>query len=338
MSFYFYFHLVSCSANYYNFFIYFFSLGSTFSADTPCGDWEQYKDEHCYKLFTGLQSYSDAEKLCQTNNSILAVIHYAEEQIFLSSLIFTAKKAVDNVWIGAKYIGEAREFQWADHTAVKGYANWALGYPKNLTGHCVQMTAEEPKGKWTDEPCAKRNMVICQRQQPLSIKLLTEAVIELKHSLQRTSNILEETKNQLIETKESVTQLKRESFPIGFTYVQLPKDKAPSELWPTMTWTDISSEYEGVFFRVVGGGSDSFGMVQHENAPRLEMVFANIEKEIKTKKVFLGDNMTIPLTGWSKALHTGDDGGTSIFTSFKHTDTAEVRPKNMAIKVYKRTA
>lgn len=105
------------------------------------------------------------------------------------------------------------------------------------------MTPDEPKGKWTDEPCTQLNMVICLRQQPFLIKLLTETVIELKHSLQQTASKLEatktelnEAKNRLTKTEDSVTQLKKGSIPIGFTYVQLPKDKAPSELWPTMTF------------------------------------------------------------------------------------------------------
>ncbi|KAH9409843.1 hypothetical protein TYRP_023674 [Tyrophagus putrescentiae] len=241
-----------------------------------CGDWEQYKDEHCYKLFDSFHTFNDAEKLCQTNNSTLVVIHFAEEQNFLANFLFTKKKVVDNLWIGAKFIGNGL-FQWEDHTTVKDYNNWAPGYPRNLTDHCVQMFADEPnKGKWTDEPCARRNLVICQRTPPPSLRLLAETVIELKHTLQQTASKLVETEktltSELAQTNKKVAKLEKESIPIGFTYVQLPKDKAPGELWPSMTWTDISSEYEGVFFRVVGGGADNFGAVQQENAPRLEMV------------------------------------------------------------------
>ncbi len=106
-----------------------------------------------------------------------------------------------------------------------------------------------------------------------------------------------------------------------------------------MTWTDISSEYEGVFFRVVGGGTGGFGVVQQENAPRLEMVHTGYDN-YKIKELHGADtnNVSIPVTGWSDGLWTGATSGTDVFINFKHTDTAEVRPKNMAIKVYKRTA
>ena len=127
--------------------------------------------------------------------------------------------------------------------------------------------------------------------------------------------------------------------PIGFTYFQLPKDKAPSELWPSMIWSDKSSEYEGVFFRVVGGGANSFGVVQQENAPRLEMVHTGtVDHKIKTVYGNYDNNVSIPVTGWSDDLWTGGDTGNTFFVNFKHTDTSEVRPKNMAIKVYKRIA
>jgi hypothetical protein len=31
--------------------------------------------------------------------------------------------------------------------------------------------------------------------------------------------------------------------PIGFIYVQWPKKKSLTELWPWMTWSDMSSAY-----------------------------------------------------------------------------------------------
>ncbi|KAH9403401.1 chromatin-modulating protein mrc1 [Tyrophagus putrescentiae] len=217
---------------------------------SPCGDWEQYKDEHCYKLFDGLRSYSDAEKVCSINNSSMVSIHYAEEQSFLSNYIFTKKKVVDNVWIGAKFVGN-KLFQWEDHTPLAGgYSNWAAGSPKNHSDYCVQMNGDpDSVGKWVDEPCARKNLAVCQRLPLPSVRLLAEALIALKHNLQQTASELAyakrtETKKELLE------KLKKEIIPLGFTYVQLPKDKAPSELWPSMTWADISKDYEGVFFRV----------------------------------------------------------------------------------------
>ncbi len=275
------------------------------------------------------------------------VIHYAEEQNFLANFLFTKKKVVDNLWVGAKFVGNGL-FQWEDHTTVKDYSNWAPGYPQNLTDYCVQMSADKlNQGKWTDEPCARRNLVICQRTPPPSLRLLAETVIELKHILQQTTSRLTETEktlaSELAQTRKELEKIKNETLipiPIGFTYVQLPKDKAPGELWPSMTWIDISSEYEGVFFRVVGGGAESFGVVQKENAPRLEMVHTGFRDYKITANLFSDptNNVSIPVTGWSEGVLTGGISGNGFYINFKHTDTAEVRPKNMAIKVYKRTA
>ena len=141
------------------------------------------------------------------------------------------------------------------------------------------------------------------------MELFSLCVIELKHSLQQTVSILVETKNKLENTEQTLTsklaqtekeleKIKKQSIPIGFTYVQLPKDKAPKELWPSLTWTDVSSEYEGVFFRVVGGGAGSFGVVQQENAPRLETIHTGfIEHRIKNVHGDPSNNVSIPVTG-----------------------------------------
>ncbi|KAH9396501.1 hypothetical protein TYRP_019523 [Tyrophagus putrescentiae] len=286
----------------------------TFANDSsPCGDWEQYKDEHCYKLFDSLVSYSDAEKTCTANNSSL-------------------RKAVDNVWIGARYVGN-KQFNWADHTPLTSgpghFTNWATGSPKNLSDYCVQMQADVSLlGKWVDEPCARKNLVVCQRTPTLSLKLLAETIIVLKHSLLQISEQLATTR---IESEKEITALKKNTVPIGFTYVQMPKDKSPEVLWPGMTWTDVSDAYKGVFFRVAGGNASDFGEVQPYNAPRLETVY---------KMINYNHNLTIPVSGWSDGISSGSTYSANYlyYMNFKHSEVEEVRPVNMAVKVYRRTA
>jgi hypothetical protein len=60
------------------------NVGITMAADSPCGDWEPYKDEKCFKIFenVGLKTYDDAEKTCnqQENSSSLVSIRFLEEQ------------------------------------------------------------------------------------------------------------------------------------------------------------------------------------------------------------------------------------------------------------------
>ena len=184
--------------------------------------------------------------------------------------------------------------------------------------------------------------------------MLAETIVELKHSLQQTASKLVETESKLekkldqtasslAEAKKEITELKTKesvaAIPIGFTYVQLPKDKAPTELWPKMTWHDISADYEGVFFRVVGGGAASFGLVQQGGAPRLGTVhISDIGKDVINNNYYAPYNLTIPASDWSDGIRTGAAESPSFFyMNFKLTNT-EVRPKNMAIKVFKRVA
>lgn len=290
-----------------------------------CGDWELYKDEHCYKLFDGLQSYNDSIKKCEANNAHIVSIHYAEEQVFLQNYIFTKKKSVDNVWIGAKYLGN-NVHQWEDRTVLHGYSNWATGNPKDLSDHCVEMTADEGLvGKWVDERCAKKNLVVCQRMPLPSISKLAETIIALKHSLE--------------ETKQELAQLKNDSIPVGFIYVQLPYNKPPTELWPRLTWTDVSSDFSGVFFRVAGGNATSFGDVQEEQAPHLDQVHTGNSDNIIGSYIDQHDNyLNIPKSGWSNSVYSGSSSGYDYYMAFKYADYKEVRPRNMAVKVYKRTA
>lgn len=52
--------------------------------------------------------------------------------------------------------------------------------------------------------------------------------------------------------------------PIGFIYVQLSEQQEPHHLWPNMIWSDVSFQYAGLFFRVLGGDSAHFNVTQEE--------------------------------------------------------------------------
>jgi hypothetical protein len=278
------------------------------AADSPCGDWESYKDEKCFKIFdkAGLQTYEDAEKTChqQENDSSLISIRFQEEQEFISNF-FKTNKIADNVWIGVKYT--SNKYKWTDDSDLV-FTNWAEGSPKNKTDHCVQLQADETSfGKWSDVLCNKKNLVVCQKMQTWSLSHLQKL-------------LLNTIKNP---------------FPIGFIYVQLPKEKSPTEIWPWMIWKDVTSDYAGLFFRAEGGESASFGQVQQDNTRRLEAV----ETQWFSGHSSQGDgygNGTLPIGTWSKWMVTGNRGGESMDTRFYISDS-EVRPRNMAIRVWKRS-
>lgn len=259
-----------------------------------------------------LQTYDDAVKTCQQqdNGSSLVSIHYSEEQTFLSNLLFVQKKIADNVWIGAKFINS--KYKWIDDDSDLTFTNWFDGSPRNLSGYCVQMNSDIASvGKWVDEPCTRRNLVVCQKMQTWSEARMQQIVLNL-------------LKNPV---------------PIGFVYVQLPNELSPTQIWPWMTWRDISSTFAGVFFRVAGGGAADFGQIQEEASPRLVQVntapYANL-----TAAPQYAPNATIEKGVWSNWIYTGAFSPSLqqyYLQNFLVSNT-EVRPRNVAIRIWKRFA
>lgn len=119
--------------------------------------------------------------------------------------------------------------------------------------------------------------------------------------------------------------------PIGFIYVQLSGQPEPSNIWPTVTWTEITSEYAGLFFRALGSGSASFGYIQAENSPRLTEVSNTL-----VGSVF--NDLQIPVNGgWSSWISTGSTSAVSHWALQFLVSTGEVRPRNSAIRIWKRS-
>jgi len=131
--------------------------------------------------------------------------------------------------------------------------------------------------------------------------------------------------------------------PIGFIYVQFPNEKSPIEIWPLMIWKDITESYAGLFFRAEGAGSASFGIVQQENSPRLVAITSDSYNKEKTWTKYRSDYTSVEVNSngdWSRYLLTGGEANfngksPTIYTSVK-VSSGEVRPRNMAIRVWKR--
>ena len=122
--------------------------------------------------------------------------------------------------------------------------------------------------------------------------------------------------------------------PLGFLYIQLSGQDPPNVLWPSTHWNDVSSSYAGLFFRVVGGEAADFGQIQEANTTRLD--------EVRQCSDFEEYNVKIPADGsWSKKLYTSwlykTGGDTTKCLQFRHS-TSEIRPRNQAVKIWKRVA
>ncbi len=296
---------------------------TTASAENVCGDWATYKEEKCIKVIdsAGTQSFENAVKTCAAHDgSKLITISNADEQAFLTDLLFTKQHLVDSVWLGAK-ISSQQSFHWENEKKVT-FTNWALGNPKNHSIEtCVQMHAEEEVcGKWSNEPCTKMNRVVCEKNQTWSLQTMQGIILKM-------------IKNPVV--------------PLGFIYVQLPQEKAPQEIWPSLIFTDISTQYDSTFFRVAGNkGAAAFGTVQKESLPYIDQVnYYDCQLNAQSR-------CTVPLTREVKIQLNGGLTGNILTTNGFvgpapnnhvsylqfHSVPGEVRPTNMAVKVWKRTA
>lgn len=259
------------------------------------------------------------------------------------------------------------------------YSNWEEKSPNSEPGSCVRLSAsphDDPtdKGRWIDETCLRKNLVVCERTLKRteqnkennctkSVEDLIKDLAYFKDRLQtlegRVSKVEKEQRNKtILDSKQNCTVPSLvapaiDPLPLGFVYVQLPKEKEPSILWPSLQWADISATYAGVFFRVLGGNSEPFGVLQNDHSPRIDSVVYKDCKESdpndskscdrsRPKNEVLMKNMESD--GWTMGVTTANfyssdysGKGQSWTGSVRfHTSQGEVRPVNMAVKVWQR--
>jgi len=205
-----------------------FSFGNfdTIGAQQPaeCQNWEIFKDELCYTLFSRIDhyAYENGERQCTSYyQASYLLIRSQIEQDAVKNYLFTKSRVVNNVWLAAKYYPFEKKFKWSDGTDLT-YTNWQAGYPKLdlITDYCVQLSSDQKNlGKWIDVPCIQQALVVCQKEQTWSNAYL----------------------------KTVVQPIRANPLPIDFVYVQLPKQKSPIELYPELTWTDLTAQYGGLF-------------------------------------------------------------------------------------------
>lgn len=119
--------------------------------------------------------------------------------------------------------------------------------------------------------------------------------------------------------------------PIDFIYVQLPNQPEPQNIWDTVEWIEITSEYAGLFFRAEGGDSAAFGTIQADNSPRLHRVG-------RTNIAHPGVNgISVRADGVSSSSISSGALTDSTHWALHFTVTSgEVRPRNQAMRIWKR--
>ncbi|KAH9387554.1 hypothetical protein TYRP_008743, partial [Tyrophagus putrescentiae] len=243
-----------------------------------------------------MQSFENAVKTCAAiDGSKLLTINHSEEQAFIADLLFTKLHLANSVWLGAK-ISSQQSFHWENGKKVT-FTNWAPENPKNhSTKSCVQIHSEEElQGQWSNEPCTKLNRIVCEKGQTWSLQTMQEIILKM------------------IENP----------IPIGFIYVQLPQEKAPQEIWPSLVFTDISSAYDSAFFRVVGNkGAAAFGTEQQQQSPAID----EIKYEDSSAENVCGDWATYKEEKCIKSFHWENEKKVTF------TNWALGNPKNHSIE------
>ncbi len=255
----------------------------------------------------------------------------------MADFLLNRNHLAENLWLGAEYYtGSEKRWSWENGRAVT-FSNWISGARKDEKEHCAEFHIEAGAnaGKWSSEPCGKKNLAVCQKNPVLTEARIASLLIDAKEELEGLESASEDLQQRLI--------------PVGFIYVQLPKQQSPVDIWPTFKWTEVSNLYEGVFFRVSGGEAGAFGSIQEPFAPhidQLEHTFCTFRPNNTCDKLSLNNLIDVPVAGgWSDFVYTTDKytyddqiERLDIDGLKVHRVGGEVRPKNMAVKVWSRSA
>lgn len=332
-------------------YIFFKKLGLI--STNSCGDWTiAYNDVKCLKVFDQMETYSEAEKLCQMTDpsAKLLNIQTESEQEFIEKHLLAELGLFNPVWLGGQWSDTSYEFEVNSQKLT--FRNWAEGSPNRVDERkCIQLLAEHHttevdgnRGRWVNVRCQAKGSVVCQKLQHWpQVKFqesLLRANIEAAQQ-QKTIKKLQFSLDESVKERQKELETAKESLlPVGFIYVQLPKEAPPTEIWPQLNWTDVSSVYAGVFFRVAGEGATEFGgKVQESSAPKL--VGVKLTDDASNKPTYA----QIQQGKWSDGLYVKARTEANAKPSNSHNDLkslrflvegSEVRPKNMAIKVWKR--
>lgn len=139
-----------------------------------------------------------------------------------------------------------------------------------------------------------------------------------------------------------------ELYPIGFVYVQFPNTDDPATLGLPGTWTNISSNFAGRFFRAEGGTAAAFGCCQDfaTNYCCINSTVTSTSSEAchchTTCVTCTYKGRATGGTLLSRALGTTASVATTSNGAHTHTisisNTTETRPDNYTVRIWRRTA
>ncbi len=106
--------------------------------------WSPYHNK-CIKFFEKYKEFSEAKKICESNDATLVSIHSEEENNFVYNLV-NEKISWIHVWIGGKRNRHNNRFEWINGKAFN-YTNWAYDEPNG--GYYIGMSGYS--GDWYND-------------------------------------------------------------------------------------------------------------------------------------------------------------------------------------------
>lgn len=225
---------------------------------------------------------------------------------------------------------------WSLTQMQKSFLDTKKALNKALSGAIIQLNSAHAKILRLEhslEVAIEKNDVSNGKIENLKEKLnLTNGKVSI------TKQKLDRAEAKLDDANAKMANLKQNLIPIGFIYTELPNSQSPTSLWPWMSWTDVSSSYGGLFFRVEGGEAAPFGQVQSDN----DRALVGVQNTYDVSSVFQYRTMHSTSSStqasewiWSGDIYPRKDKNCHLrFITTK----GEVRPRNMAIRVWKRIA
>ncbi|XP_054155122.1 uncharacterized protein LOC128953642 [Oppia nitens] len=301
-----------------------FNVSSVFSAITCPDSWTTTTDKtgkvsKCYKALTDQLSVTDGESQCSKANSsatLVSAVTMVEEN---DIVVVNGLKDKAVVWIDAEWDKSTKQFRWHSSGDPLHYANFNADAVIDGTNPCVYLevsgAGDTLTHDWMTDKCDQKKTVICQIGGASDTDLNTKV-------------------NKIVK---QMADLQKNMIPIGFIYVQLSGQSDPKKLWPNYTWSNVTNDYAGLFFRAASNTSALFDakkvniqeagerMITHINAVGLNQVSHTDKTQER--------DIQLPVDGNTTELVPGEALNSLKFT----VQNDELRPRNTAILIWKRT-
>ncbi|XP_042589383.1 ladderlectin-like [Cyprinus carpio] len=127
-------------------------------------DWEKFGTK-CFKYFSDLKPWYEAEKHCIDLGGNLASVHNQPTNDFLKTLVKKYGNSFPQTWIGAHDAIKDFIWFWSDGSKFE-FSDWQTGEPNNgmrKDENCVEMGYGDGN-RWNDAHCGTVLSFICYRK------------------------------------------------------------------------------------------------------------------------------------------------------------------------------